>query len=449
VAARRDGEEARVLGRLVWVVSLPLLFVGLSDTIIHVTDTAFLGRVGTTDLAAFALADTFFDVAVVPVIGLAEAMQILIARRLGQGHDGLVGPIFRRGMALILGVSTALAVGLFFAAASVSRVVAESPDVAVATERFLRVAALGVPFFSLSVGCSAFWVGIARTRVLLAAALVLGVVNFGASYALILGRFGLPRLGIEGAAWAFTIAEAATFAFLAVRTVKHLRERARNSPQVADDAPPAIFSPMMRLAPPVALEALVEGLRWLVFFVIVGHVGEEELAWSNLVFACYMVLVIPSDAIADGTHSLASNLVGQDRRREVPRLARRATRVGYLITAVPALVSALVPHQVLALFTDDLAAIDGAAPSLRVVAAAMLVVIPAEIWLAAVVGTGAADVGFGIEFILTSTLLVGTYLTTITFELSLTHTWASLAVASLVSIGLSRWWLARARARDV
>jgi Na+-driven multidrug efflux pump len=162
-----------------------------------------------------------------------------------------------------------------------------------------------------------------------------------------------------------------------------------------------------------------------------------------------MVLVLPTDAIADGTYSLASNLVGQDRASDVPHLARRATRVGYAMTAVPALASVVAPHHVLALLTDDPAAIDGASPGLRVVAATMLLVIPADIWLAAVIGTGGADAGVGIELVLTSTFLVCAFLTTITFELSITYTWASLALASLMSIGLSRWWLRRNQARKV
>jgi len=67
--------------KTVWAVSLPILFLQISETLLYVTDTAFLARVGTTELAALALADTLLQFWTVPVAGLIEAMVILIARR--------------------------------------------------------------------------------------------------------------------------------------------------------------------------------------------------------------------------------------------------------------------------------------------------------------------------------------------------------------------------------
>jgi multidrug resistance protein, MATE family len=388
---RRRSDAIQTLSRTVWTVSWPLLFVAISETVIHVTDTAFLGRVGTAELAALALADTLFDALIVPVIGLAEAMQIIIGRRVGQRREDAIGPIFLRGMLLILVTSTMVAAVLHFGAPIIGQTFGQTPALADGMKRFLSIAAYGVVFFSLSLGYSALYVGCARTAILTAATLLLTGTNFLLSYALILGRLGQARLGIEGAAWAFVIAELVTFVFLTVYTAaKEVVGRKRTLAVRATTADPT-FGPLLRLSPPVALQALLEGLRWLAFFVIVEQVSEQALAWSNIVYACYLILLIPSDAVGEGTHSLVSNLIGQGRTGDVVRLTGRATRITYIMTAPIATLALLAPDRVVALFTDNPAAPAGAAPSLRAVAIIMVLVVPAEISLAAVDGTGATS----------------------------------------------------------
>jgi Na+-driven multidrug efflux pump len=197
------------------------------------------------------------------------------------------------------------------------------------------------------------------------------------------------------------------------------------------------------------MQGLLEAVRWLLFFVIVEQVGEEALAWSNLVYACFLILLIPTYAVAEGTNALVSNLIGQGRSSEVLRLTARATRITYLVTAPLAALAILVPHHVIRVFTDDPAAIAGAAPSLRVVAVAMVLVVPAEMWLSAVAGTGATDVAMAIEAVLTVVLLAGTVVAALALGLPLAYVWASAGFAALVTLGLCHWQLTTKRARSL
>jgi MATE family, multidrug efflux pump len=436
----------RGLGRTIWAVSLPLLLVYVSETIIHVTDTAFLGRVGTTELAAMALVYTLYEVSVVPVAGLADAMQIVIARRLGQRRDHGVRMTFLHGTLLILAVSTVLAVVLHLAAPVLGGVLAESPDVAAAVTDFLRIAAYGVVPSSLGLAYAALYVGLARTAVLAGSTILLAATNLVLSYALILGELGLPRLGIEGAAWSFVIAETTTFVFLTVFTASKGWLWRNRSPGSAAEVGSTI-RPLLWLALPVAMSALVEGLRWLAFFVIIERMGEEALAWSNIIYACFMVFLIPAYAVAESASSLVSNVIGRGRTSEVMAVARRSTGVAFLITAPVALFAVVAPDKVVSVFTDDQAIVAGAAPSLRVLAVTMVLVVPAEVWSAAVAGTGATYVVLGIEVVLTVALLACTYTAAVTLGLPLAYEWASMGVAALVALAMSHWWLASKRVR--
>src|SRR5688572_2736025 len=93
------------LSARIWAISLPVMFAELSETIIHVTDTAFLGRVGDTELAALVLADTILGLWLVGALGLADALQIVVARRVGEGDPTRAGRAFAHGAVMTLALS--------------------------------------------------------------------------------------------------------------------------------------------------------------------------------------------------------------------------------------------------------------------------------------------------------------------------------------------------------
>src|SRR5437867_7768144 len=100
------------LSRVVWRISLPIIFAQTSEAVLHVIDTVFLARVGVTELGALALADSLLLLFLVLPLALVDAIQILTARRVGQRRPGAVGATFNQGFVLILVVCGASTVAL-------------------------------------------------------------------------------------------------------------------------------------------------------------------------------------------------------------------------------------------------------------------------------------------------------------------------------------------------
>ena len=113
---------------------------------------------------------------------------------------------------------------------------------------------------------------------------------------------------------------------------------------------------------------------------------------------------------------------------------RSVARAAFAVT-LPLLALALAfPETVLSVFTGHAETMAGARPTLRVVAIGMLLVVPAELWLAAVFGTGDTDAGFAIE-LLTSVAFVAACV------LALPFVWALLPAASALGLGASFFWV--------
>ncbi len=414
---------------------------------IQFTDTALLGRVGTAELAAIGPIDSVVDLAIVPAVGLAEAMQILIARRAGEGREGAIGPAFWRALGLVLLVSLLLAAVLWVAAGPVAARLISSPDVAGAVEDFFRFGAWGVIPFALNLVVGSLWVGLGKTRILIWATAVLVTVNLVLSSVLIFGLAGLPALGIEGAGIGFLGAEAAAFALLAVQTARRLNIGGVRRLREGNEG--ATAGAMARLGAPISLQASVEALRWVGFFLIVEQLGEQALAWSSLVYACYALLLIPSQAFAETAYTMVSASLGRNGSAGLGSLMGSIARAAYVVT-LPLLVVVLVfPEAILSLFTGDTSTVAGATPALRVVAVGMLAVVAAELWLAAVFGTGDTDAGLVIELLVTGSLVAFCAGAVLVLDPPVALLWGLLPLASLLGLVAAALWLRSGRWRRV
>ena len=140
-------------------------------------------------------------------------------------------------------------------------------------------------------------------------------------YGLIFGHFGLPRLGIEGAAWA-------TVTSLWFRVVVYggLDDAAAVSPAVSLVERPAIERPACCdgygvIGAPNGLQLLVEVAGFTLFLLLVGNLGKTAMAATTLAFNVNTLAFVPMF----GLGIALSTIVGQQLGRNNAGLAARAT----------------------------------------------------------------------------------------------------------------------------
>jgi putative MATE family efflux protein len=426
--------------RALWALSIPLLFAELSEIILHVTDTLFLSRVGVTELGAVGLADSAIEIALVLALGLVDGIQILTARQIGRRRPRRAMRIFNLGFLLTLGVSTILAILLRLYANAFSEWIVESEAVGLALLNFLDVAWIGIPF---TVGCfaySALLVNFGRTRVLIPATLLLLVTNAGFDYVLIFGKLGFAPMGIRGAALGSVIAEIVVFIFLTAYLWKSPAIRRYGIFRVGG-TPWRLFARLIRISSPVSLQGLVEAIRWFVFFVILERVGIVALAIANVVYVCYTVMRVPTEAFGETTCSAVSRLIGRDRLDRIEPVVHQSIRAAALATLPLVAIAMLVPGWVLSAFDLDAALVPPAAASLRVVAIAMAIIVPGEMWFTAVLGTGDTRASLGIEMLMTIVMLAACWVAAIPLAGEPALTWCSLGLAWLGTLVVSYVWM--------
>jgi putative MATE family efflux protein len=379
-------------------VSYPIFLSLLAQNIINVTDTAFLGRVGEVELGASALGGLFYICCFTIAFGFSTGSQIMIARRNGEGEYRQVGPVMIQGVFFLI----ALAVVLFTLTRSYStnilHVLISSDTIMQASADFLNVRVFGFFFSFASVMFRAFFVGITRTRILTLNAILMAVTNIILDYLLIFGHGGFPEMGLRGAAVASVAAEAVSILFFVVYTrfTVDVRKYGLNRFGGFDFK---LLKRILGISVFTMMQYFISMATFLLFFIAVERIGQHELAIANIIRSIYIILFIPVNSLATATSSFVSNAIGAGRTDQVIPIIRKIARISFFAMALCAVVICLIPHYVVAVYTNDPALIAGSVPSVYVIAGAMLICAVGNIVFNGVSGTGNTRSALLIEFI--------------------------------------------------
>ncbi len=249
----------------------------LAENLVGVIDTAFLGHVGDLELAASAIASTYYVILFVVGMGFGTGTQILIARRNGEGNYKKIGGIFENSLYFIWFFSAVTILLSFFFSRQILGVMLASDEILNAAMRYLDIRIFTL-FFSL--GCvimRSFFVGIEFTKYIGIGALVISVVNFVADYLLIFGKLGFPAMGLEGAAVATMIAEVAGFGYF-VWIIGRKIDLTKYDMFVFRRPQWHVVKHTMKLSVFTMLQNLLSLSTWFLFFVIIEKTGEQNLA---------------------------------------------------------------------------------------------------------------------------------------------------------------------------
>ena len=94
--------------REIWHIAYPILISLVMQTIINITDTAYMGRVGEVELGATALASVYYMAIFMAVFGFSIGAQVLIGRRNGEGRYDRIGGLVLQGGSFLLGIAALL-----------------------------------------------------------------------------------------------------------------------------------------------------------------------------------------------------------------------------------------------------------------------------------------------------------------------------------------------------
>ncbi|MCF0174458.1 MAG: MATE family efflux transporter [Bacteroidaceae bacterium] len=403
-------------------ITWPLLVSLVMEQLIGICDTAFLGRVSEVDLGASAIAGVYYMTLYVIGLSFAFGSQVIIGRRNGEGNLSQIGGVFYQGLYVLLGLGAVVVLVTELFCEQIMGLLISSPDVLSAAVDYVNWRMPGLLFAYCAVMFRSFFLGIGRTKSLTTNSIIMVLSNVFLDWVFIFGKCGLPAMGIKGAAIASSLSVAISFLHFVVYIIGMKDRKAFNLHRPPKfDFKKALA--MLKISVWTMIDGLVVMTTWLLFFVMIGHYSEHDLAISNLLRSISGLLWMFTEAFASASTTLVSNMIGEGRSDEVHLLAKRILKLTYLVVGVVLIIPLCFPMTVARVFTDIPQLAADTASLIYIISLCYIVTIPGSILWNVTMGTGNVKTTLALELIALVAYLVYCVLAMRVFVLPLSLCW--------------------------
>lgn len=194
------------LNKHVITLAMPVFFGMLSHTLIQVTDTLMVGKLGYYSIAAAGLGGmTYFTIISVLMNG-AIGVQIITARRYGEKLPSEIGKILVTVSYFCIIAGLLLTAVGYYTSSYYIVLLSDDPKIIQSASSYLSYRFLGTLFFFIGFGYRGFLDGLGNTIAGMVSAIATMLSNIFFNYVLIFGKFGFPNMGLDGAGLASSLA---------------------------------------------------------------------------------------------------------------------------------------------------------------------------------------------------------------------------------------------------
>lgn len=436
--------NSTISNREIWRIAIPIMIGNLAQTLITFTDTAFLGHLGLIELGASMMAGIYYFVFTTMAMGFAIGVQIVIARRFGEGNYGRIGAIFQHGAGFIFVFGLVLFAVIRLMSGYLLGYIVDSESIYEKSMEYISFRQYGIVFVCFNYLFRSLYVGLSNTKVISYSTVIMATVNIILDYCLIFGKWTFPEMGIGGAAFASFCAEMSATLFFFIYTWKSPQNRPYSlfKPSRFDKN---ILSNIFTISFPAMLQKLFSFSAWFIFFVMIEKMGEEAIGISSVVRSVYLILFIPIFGFLSTSNTLTSRVIGERKSDKVVAVVMQ-TLANCLVACIPLVVLCMCfPESVLRIYTQDINIIQAAIPSVYVVCGAIFFQAFGDVIFEAVSGTGNTKSAFWLEIGILVLYVLYIKFTSTHFD-NVAIVWTAeyvygliLGIASLIYIKFANW----------
>jgi putative MATE family efflux protein len=355
VATPRLGE----LDRRVVALAVPAFLALVVEPLFLLADSAIVGHLGTTELAAMAIASVVLRAAVGLWIFLAYGTTAAVARHVGAGDRRAALQQGVDGLWLALGLGVVGAVLGVLATPAVVGAFGTEADVATAATDYLLVSWLGLVPMLVVLAATGVMRGLSDVRTPLKAAVAGNLGNIVLNLVLVYPA----GLGIVGAALGTVLAQTG----MAVYLTHHVLRRAGSQGVGLAPHLPGVRRAARAGSSLVVRTLTLQGVLVTTTWSVAG-LGSVPTATHQIAMAVWTFLAYALDAVAIAAQTITGEALGAGDLAGTRALTDRLIRIGLLSGVLTGILLALSATLLGPLFTDDPQVIDLLVPVLLVAA---------------------------------------------------------------------------------
>ena len=283
--------------------------------------------------------------------GALLVVNTLVSQAIGAGNQDVGGRYMWQG------VWCAVAFGLLvMPTVLVSRPVlasfGHSAEIVALGGRYYDIEVVWTPVRLAGLSVAQFLLATGRPRVTLAAALCATSLDVLMNFVFITGRFGMPALGVAGAAWSTNAAVTLELLIMAAYCCRPVMRQTYGLWRWRPHGPS--MRQLVAIGVPGGFQMLAEVLAWFLFCVwVMNRFGQAAVTANNYMMQFMKLSFMPAFGLGAAVTALVGRYLGMGRLD----LARHRAHLGFKVTAAYMLVCGACfffgRNQFIGLFSDD------------------------------------------------------------------------------------------------
>lgn len=344
-------QEPRSIRKNLAGLAVPIFIETLLIMMLGAVDTVMLSQYSDNSVAAVGVVNQLIMFAFLIFEMINIGTSVLCSQYLGaKMHKNMVQVV---GVSLLLNLVFGLFVSavLHYGAHFLLKTMGLGPELMGYGVNYMEIVGAFAFFQAMSLTISASLRSANKAVYPMMVTVVVNILNIIGNYSLIFGKFGMPALGVEGAAISTAFARGVSMVILFVILFrKHIRR-----------FPLAYFRPfplvelknLLKVGVPSAGENMSYSFSQVVLTYFINMLGTEALATRTYVVNIVMFVYLFAIAMAQGGAICIGHLVGEKRIRAAYLLGKYVMRISILVSLVLSCIWALAGHTLFTLLTDN------------------------------------------------------------------------------------------------
>lgn len=336
-------------------LTLPIFIELMLVTLMGATDTFMLSQYADDAVAAVGVANQImvFAFLVFQIINMGTS--VMCSQYLGAGNRPKMEQV--TAMALLLNIvsGTTISLLLYLGAQHILTWMGLKPDLMQYGLPYMRLVGAFAFFQALHLTVSATLRADHKAIYPMLVVMVVNVVNIIGNYALIFGHFGMPALGVEGAAIATNTSRgvAALLMFIILFTRHIPFHRLLEACKAPARELMHEMKNLLRIGLPSAGENMSYDAQQVVLTYFINQMGNSALTTRMYIVNIAMFVYIFSVCVSHGASIVIGHLTGDHKYQASYRLGWYALRLGMLATLGFSICAAVFGRNILSLLTQN------------------------------------------------------------------------------------------------
>lgn len=342
-------EENSIDRREINRLAIPAILSGIAEPIITLVDTALVGQLGTTELAAVGIAGSFYLMTVWILAQTLTAIAAIVSRYYGSKEIRAIESLVPQALLsnILLGLSFLVLTKIF--SEDIFRFYNADGAVLELCQDYFSIRSWGFPFTLATLLLFGVFRGLQNTSWAMTIALVGAAVNLVLDYVLIFGVEGLVSpMGIKGAATASLVAQVLMFAmalvFLYSKTPFRLKIKRKLN---------AEYKNLAGMSVDLFIRTVLLNLTFYLATRYATGYGAEVIAAHTIAINIWLFSSFFIDGYAHAGNALAGRLLGEEKPKLLFKMGQKINRITIFIGLILAAVYGLGYYRIGSIFTDD------------------------------------------------------------------------------------------------